>query len=80
MGPAVEHGGAKYSGQVVEGHLVVLLQAGHLDEVFYQKHNTGLIRVLRKMTQQVQVGLSSGVIVTDAVGIQKIFISILGKN
>ena len=43
MWTAVEHGGSKDGGQVVEWHLVMLLHAGHPHQVFHQEHNTRLV-------------------------------------
>ena len=52
----MEHGGSEDGGEVVQGHLVLPVQAGHPHQVLDQEDDAGLAGVLGKLGEEVEVG------------------------
>ena len=78
-GPGVEHGGSEDGGEVVQGHLVLPVQAGHPHQVLDQEDDAGLARVLRQLREEMEVGSRSLGFVLDRVSFEKLRIRFAGE-
>ena len=78
-GPGVEHGGTEDGGEVVQGHLVLPVQAGHPHQVLDHEDNAGLARVLRQLREEMEVGSRSLGFVLDRVSFEKLRIRFAGE-
>ena len=78
-GPGVGHGGSEDGGEVVQGHLVLPVQAGHPHQVLDQEDNAGLARVLRQLREEMEVGSRSLGFVLDRVSFEKLRIRFAGE-